>query len=293
MDTTVDSTLHSYFMLFCRRCHRYDCFLHKDKPAAPDLKLQPKKSTAVCRPCSRFCYQIDSMPPRRVKPEFHRSYSELPTFKTPINGFHSRRSKLNAVKTEPTSPSNGTSLCNGFFHKPSLKRKLNDEASAWSPSEKSLFRVFHTIYGDNICMIADLLDKPCSQVYVFYTSEVHIDEKQLFLQRQASTSSLSTLSSFSGVVSSMSSDSAEVKMNGDHKKKKMNGSRATTSDSASASTEDDAKLTNGKDEQHSVGEIPRRWLSFTPVLFRAIRSVQHPPAVLTSRPSVVNAVTSR
>ncbi|CAF1343537.1 unnamed protein product [Adineta steineri] len=251
VDTTVENILHSYFMLFCRRCHRYDCFLHRDKQAVPDLNIEPKNSNPMCRPCSRHCYRTNPIPQRRTKIELKRSYSDLPdnkTFKLPLNGFHSKRTKLNMIKTEPISP-NYNFLSNGFLLKPSLKRKLTDELSEWSASDKSLFRVFYLIYGDNICMIADLLDKSCSQVYVFYTNEIQINEKNHILQRQSSTmSTSSTVGSFSGV-SSASSDSNDIKTNGEHhKKKKVHGlSKANNDDK---STEDTTKICNGKDEQH-------------------------------------------
>jgi histone-lysine N-methyltransferase EZH2 len=202
-------------MLFCRRCHRYDCFLHKDKQAIPDLNIESKNSNTIYRPCSRYCYRINSLTSKRTKIELKRSHSELSdhlTFKTPLNGYYSKRPKLNLIKTEPISSTNFTFPSNGFLIKPLLKRKLTDELSEWSSSDKSLFRVYYTIYGDNICMIANLLDKPCSQVYIFYTNEIENNEKKIFLQRQSSTTSTSTIESFSAINSTTSSDSNETKI---------------------------------------------------------------------------------
>jgi hypothetical protein len=231
LDTTVDNTLHSYFMLFCRRCHRYDCFLHKDKQAVPDLNIESKNSNVIYRPCSRYCYRIN---PKRTKIEFKRSHSEL-VLKTPLNGYHhSRRPKFNKIKSEPFSPPNG------FLIKPSLKRKLTDELSEWSASDKSLFRVFYTIYGDNICLIADLLGKSCSQVYVFYTNEIETNEKKSFLQRQSSTTSISTIGSFSAINSTTSSDS--------------NG----TILKATSTNEDETTICNEKIDQHVVCSLTIR-----------------------------------
>ncbi len=243
LDTTIDNTLHSYFMLFCRRCHRYDCFLHKDKQAAPDLNIEPKNSNSFYRPCSRHCYRINPINQKRTKIELKRSVSELSdqlTFKTPLNGYYPTRNKLNIIKTEPISSTNFNFSSNGFLIKPSLKRKLTDELSDWSSSDKSLFRVFYTIYGDNICMIADLLEKPCSQVYVFYTNEIEHNEKNSFLQRQSSNTSTSTIGSFSGITSTTSSDSSETKINGNIK--------ATTTNGGEDSIEDGITMCNGKDE---------------------------------------------
>ncbi len=245
-------------MLFCRRCHRYDCFLHKDKQAIPDVNIEPKNCNTIYQPCSLHCYRIRPMSQRRTKIELKRSYSELSdnkTFKIPINGFHSKHSKLNTIKSEPLS-SNFNFLPNGFLLKPSLKRKLTDEISEWSSSDKSLFRVFYTIYGDNICMIADLLDKPCSQVYLFYTNEIEINEKKFVLQRQSSTTSTSTTGSFSAITSTTSSsDSNDMKSNGERKKKKINGiPKATTTNGSDEFIEEETKMCNGKHEQHLVCE---------------------------------------
>ncbi|CAF0977931.1 unnamed protein product [Rotaria sp. Silwood1] len=252
LDTTVENTLHSYFMLFCRRCYQYDCFIHRDKQAIPDLNIEPKNSNITFRPCSRYCYRFNSISQRRTRIELKRSHSELPDnvkFKMPTNGFYSNRSKLNLIKTEPISPINLSS--NGFFIKPSLKRKLTDELSEWSSSDKSLFRVFYTIYGDNICMIANLLDKPCSQVYLFYTNDIEINKTKKFLQRQCSTTSSSTIDSFSAVTSTTSSDSNDTKTDGEHKKKKLNGNfKPATTNGSEESMEDETSMCNGKDRQH-------------------------------------------
>jgi hypothetical protein len=243
LDTTIENTLHSYFMLFCRRCHRYDCFLHKDKPVTPDLNKQLKNSNLNYRPCNFHCYRRtpkSSYQQRRTKIELKRSYSELidtTTCKNPPNGFHSKRTKSNIIKTKKISSSIDVNCYqNGFLFKPSLKRKLNDEISSWLSSEKSLFRVFYTIYRNNICMIADLLDKPCSQVYTFYLNEIQINEKKNFLQRQLSTAS---------------SDSIDMKINGEHKKKKINGNAIHTNN-VEELIEGDEKIFNGNDNQQSV-----------------------------------------
>jgi hypothetical protein len=178
-------------MLFCRRCHRYDCFLHKDKPVTPDLNKPPAHSSIVYRPCNPRCYQKNaksSYHQRRTKIELKRSYSELldsTSCKTSPNGFHSKRTKSSIIKAEEVPPPFELNFShNGILFKPSLKRKATDETVDWLGSDKTLFRVFYKIYGNNICMIADLLDKPCCQVYAFYRNELETNGKRLFLQRQ-------------------------------------------------------------------------------------------------------------
>lgn len=221
-------------MLFCRRCHRYDCFLHKEKQATPNLNIEPKNNSSNYRPCSSQCYRIIS---KEKKIELRRSYSEIADHRTSTNGYHTRRPKFTMTKSDPINSWNGLSM------KSSLKRQLTDDVCQWSASEKSLFRVFYTIYGDNICLIADLLDKPCSQVYNLYMKEIETHErKQPALQRQNSEASTSTIGSFSAVTSTTSSDSIGTKNN-------EIGEKATTSNG------DEMIVCNGKQhEQQSVGQ---------------------------------------
>ncbi len=214
-------------MLFCRRCHRYDCFLHKDKSVTPDLNYQSKNFNFIYQPCHSYCYRLESKSSyqqKRKKIELKRSQSEFldkKIYSTPIkNGFHSKRLKSNLIKSEQVS-----SHRNGFLLKSSYKRKLNDDSFDWLSSEKSLFRIFATIFGDNICMIANLLDKSCSQVYTFYSNE-----KNLFLQRQLLT--------------------ADGKINSEYKKR-ING-MMINADNEGESMEDETKICNGNDNQQSV-----------------------------------------
>lgn len=245
-------------MLFCRRCYQYDCYIHRDKQALPDLASEPKTNNTTYRPCSKSCYKIDSTSQRKTKIEFKRSHSEMSDHvksESSLNGFYSTRSKLHATKSEPVSPLNHI-WPNGFILKPSLKRKLIDDASEWSSSDKSLFRVFYTIYGNNICMIANLLDKPCSQVYLFYTNDTETNKKNYLLQRQSSINSTSTIDSFSAVTSTSSSDSNDIHHNGvHHKKKKLNGNCKVASTNGTEESNEETSICNGKDRSNMVCEV--------------------------------------
>ncbi|CAF0901641.1 unnamed protein product [Adineta ricciae] len=240
LDTTLENTLHSYFMLFCRRCHRYDCFLHKDKPVTPILNKPSKMSNHIYRPCSLQCYQRNPkscFQQRRANLELKRSYSELLDSKPSTNGLHSKRTKSNLIKADEISSTFDFNFSrNGLLFKPSLKRKSTDELAHWSVSDKSLFRVFYKIFGDNICMIADLIDKPCSQVYTFHLNEIEINEKKLFLQKQ--------LSSIGPLLDMTTSDSIDVKINGVYKKK-INGDSADMH-----GMENEMNMCNGDDKDH-------------------------------------------
>ncbi|CAF1608651.1 unnamed protein product [Rotaria magnacalcarata] len=254
LDSSVENILHSYFMLFCRRCHRYDCFLHKDKPIIPDLTDQSKTYNVNYRPCNSECYRRKALSfyqRKRNKIELKRSYSGLlnsnkhsSACKISTNGFHSKCLKSNANKSDHLSLSAASLLNvnthrNGIIFKPSIKRKLNDELSCWLSSEKSLFRVFHAIYGDNICIIAELLEKPCSQVYTFYINEMHRNEKDLFLQGKLSIANQLPVEP----VLTNSSNSVDVKINGEYKKKSVKNS-AINKNHSEESIDDKIKMCN-------------------------------------------------
>lgn len=218
----MENTLHSYFMLFCRRCHRYDCFLHRDKSVTPDVNHRPKDFNMTYRPCHVHCYRQKptlSYAQKRTKIELKRSQSEYfdkKIFSTPVkNGFHSKRLKSQVIKSEQNS--SPTSVYqNGFLFRPTMKRKGPDEFLAdWLPSDKSLFRVFQTIFGDNICMIANLLDKSCSEAYTYYSHENNLSFHEHFLLNK----------------------NADL-VNGDSKKKRINGEE---------SIDEEKKNCNGND----------------------------------------------
>ena len=219
-------------MLFCRRCHRYDCFLHKDKQATPSLNTEPKNNSSIYHPCSPQCFRIIS---KEKKMELRRSYSEIADHR-PSNGYHSKRSRFTTMRSDPINSTNFRNSSNGLTIKSSFKRQSNNDVCQWSASEKSLSRVFCTIYGDNICLIADLLDKPCSQVYALYIKEMEDHERKPSLQRENSETSISTIGSFSAITSTTSSDSNGIKTNG-------NGQKVTSEETI---------LCNGKHEQNSV-----------------------------------------
>lgn len=231
LDTTIENTLHSYFMLFCRRCHRYDCFLHRDKSVTPALTHQPRNFTVSYRPCHVHCFRhkpITPYPAKRSKSELKRSQSEYldkRIFSSPMkNGFHSKRLKSNLIKSEQNSPP-ASIYQNGFLFRPTIKRKANDDLYTWLPSEKSLFRVFETIFGDNICMVANLLDKSCLEVFTFYSTESNLSFEEQWL------------------LSNKNLDLVKGTINGDHKKKRINGEE---------SMDDEKKICNGNDHQQSV-----------------------------------------
>ena len=257
-DTIVENLLHSYFMLFCRRCHRYDCFLHKDKPIIPDLKNRSRTSNIIYRPCSSYCYRrkpLSLYKRKRIQVEFERHCREPnhnQTLTMSTNGFYSKRTKSNVIKSKHTSLSNSSNFCdNGFLYKPSLKRNLNNELSNWLSSDRSLFRVFHTIFDDNICMIAQLLGKPCSHVYTFYSNE-----NVLFSKWPLATTTALKIETFSTIPSNQSKNSKD---------------RKTYTNNDEQLMDDEVELSNDNNNRPSVRIYFQRFNRFTGYLLSISR----------------------
>lgn len=136
-----DQTLHSFHTLFCRRCFKYDCFLHR-LSSNPGPNLTKRKGPELepnDEPCDASCYMHldgvmeDSKKKQGVKKEVKMETDALP----PI--------------IEPDD--------------------------VWTGSDQSFFRVLHRSFLNNYCAIAKgMQTKTCQQVYEFAQEEMkHIE----------------------------------------------------------------------------------------------------------------------
>ncbi|OBS66929.1 hypothetical protein A6R68_04518, partial [Neotoma lepida] len=121
-----EQSLHSFHTLFCRRCFKYDCFLHPFHATPNVYKRKNKEIKIEPEPCGTDCFLL-----------LANSRCQTPT----------------KQKASPAPPQ----LC--VVEAPS-------EPVEWTGAEESLFRVFHGTYFNNFCSIARLLGtKTCKQVY--------------------------------------------------------------------------------------------------------------------------------
>lgn len=149
-----DQTLHSFHTLFCRRCFKYDCFLHR-LSSNPGPNLRKRKGPELepsTEPCGPNCYM-------------HVEYKGM------LNG--SDKSAVDdktGVKEESDEAIAGTTLAS-----------LIEPDDVWTGSDQSLFRVLHRSFLNNYCAIAaGLLTKTCQQVYEFAQEELkHIEPLEL------------------------------------------------------------------------------------------------------------------
>uniref|UniRef100_A0A8C1XPY2 Histone-lysine N-methyltransferase EZH2 n=1 Tax=Cyprinus carpio TaxID=7962 RepID=A0A8C1XPY2_CYPCA len=200
-----EQSLHSFHTLFCRRCFKYDCFLHPFHATPNTYKRKNIENLVDGKPCGIYCYMyMDGMVreypagviAERAKTPSKRTVSRrrgrlpnsnsrpsTPTVNTETKDTDSDREggadgndcndNDDDKKDETTSSSEANSRC-----QTPVKLKLSSEPPEnvdWSGAEASLFRVLIGTYYDNFCAIARLIGtKTCRQVYEFRVKESSI-----------------------------------------------------------------------------------------------------------------------
>ncbi|XP_047214835.1 histone-lysine N-methyltransferase EZH1-like isoform X2 [Girardinichthys multiradiatus] len=181
-----EQSLHSFHTLFCRRCFKYDCFLH---PFHATPNVYKRKSKEICietEPCGDDCFLLQKGAKEFVVRNMLRSQrsrrrrrQQRPTSSSGSGPTGSaEEGKEGDSDHETTSSSEGNSRC----QTPTKLRQGEDEMDQqeccvvqWSGAEESLFRVLHGTYFNNFCSIARLIGtKNCKQVYEFAAKEVLI-----------------------------------------------------------------------------------------------------------------------
>ncbi|MBN3286887.1 EZH1 methyltransferase, partial [Polyodon spathula] len=180
-----EQSLHSFHSLFCRRCFKYDCFLHPFHSTPNVYKRKIKEIRIETEPCGLDCFMllkgakefadqnmVKSQRSRRRRRRHRQPSSSCPSSSTSIPG----DSKEGDSDRETTSSSEGNSRCQTPIKlKQSSEQPVSVEAVQWNGAEESLFRVLHGTYYNNFCSIARLIStKTCRQVYEFAVKEALI-----------------------------------------------------------------------------------------------------------------------
>ncbi|PZC78282.1 hypothetical protein B5X24_HaOG202287 [Helicoverpa armigera] len=142
-----EQTMHSFHTLFCRRCFKYDCFLHRLQACHPGPNLTKRKGPdlkAFSEPCGPSCYMmLDGMREKLA-----------------------REALAGAALDSPNDASSEDSNDSNRFHK---GLSVGDIESEWTGSDQSLFRALHKVFPANYCAIAQvMLSKTCQQVYNYW-----------------------------------------------------------------------------------------------------------------------------
>nr|XP_027215971.1 histone-lysine N-methyltransferase E(z)-like [Penaeus vannamei] len=191
--------MHSFHTLFCRRCFKYDCFLHPTKGStdAPGLatshprphggKRKSPELRPLMEPCSQFCYlhlpdakekmvnaaslssdklRDDNESSNDAKPRKIRKHASVDSGNEASSEDSNDSIRMSGRKGEKTN--------SGLD---SLQAKLADHSDpsslgTWLGAEASMFRVLHKVFLNNYCAISQaILTKTCQQVYYFAQKE--------------------------------------------------------------------------------------------------------------------------
>ncbi|NXK12830.1 EZH1 methyltransferase, partial [Herpetotheres cachinnans] len=188
-----EQSLHSFHTLFCRRCFKYDCFLHPFH-ATPNVYKRKNRETKIePDPCGADCF---------LWLEGAKEFAALHNPRSKCSGRRRRRHHVvgASCSNNPASTvaetregdsdrdtgnewASSSSEANSRCQTPT-KQKLSPASSQlfavetpqepveWTGAEESLFRVFHGTYFNNFCSIARLLGtKTCKQVFQFAVKE--------------------------------------------------------------------------------------------------------------------------
>ncbi|NXK83852.1 EZH1 methyltransferase, partial [Amazona guildingii] len=188
-----EQSLHSFHTLFCRRCFKYDCFLHPFH-ATPNVYKRKNRETKIePDPCGADCF---------LWLEGAKEFAALHNPRSKCSGRRRRRHHVVGASCSNTPASTITEAKEGDSDRDTgnewasssseansrcqtpTKQKLSPASSQlfavetpqepveWTGAEESLFRVFHGTYFNNFCSIARLLGtKTCKQVFQFAVKE--------------------------------------------------------------------------------------------------------------------------
>ncbi|XP_046893761.1 histone-lysine N-methyltransferase EZH1 [Hypomesus transpacificus] len=181
-----EQSLHSFHTLFCRRCFKYDCFLHPFHATPNVYKRKSKEIRIETEPCGADCFQLqkgakefaDQHMLRSQRSRRRGKQNRLASASCAGPSAATEEAKDGDSDHETTSSSEGNSRC----QTPTKMRGPGEEEAGqaggpgqWGGAEESLFRVLHGTYYNNFCSIARLIGtKTCKQVYEFAVKEVLI-----------------------------------------------------------------------------------------------------------------------
>uniref|UniRef100_A0A673K0U2 [histone H3]-lysine(27) N-trimethyltransferase n=1 Tax=Sinocyclocheilus rhinocerous TaxID=307959 RepID=A0A673K0U2_9TELE len=180
-----EQSLHSFHTLFCRRCFKYDCFLHPFHASPNVYKRKNKEIRMETEPCGLDCFLLqkgakefaDQNMQRSQRPRRRRRQPRPSSSCGPTPSGSGEEGKEGDSDHETTSSSEGNSRCPS----PAKMRpgeegvEESDSPPQWSGAEESLFRVLHGTYYNNFCSIARLIGtKTCREVYEFAVKEMLI-----------------------------------------------------------------------------------------------------------------------
>ncbi|CAB3260188.1 unnamed protein product [Arctia plantaginis] len=202
-----DQTMHSFHTLFCRRCFKYDCFLHRLQACHPGPNLTKRKGPDLKpfnEPCGPSCYMLlEGMREKLAREKLageedsnnkgNKTHAiDSPNDASSEDSNDSNRfqkdmpDRLDTKRCNVGAGSNSNSSNSNWSSKSHLPQgdaalepaepaynalglTVGDIDSEWTGSDQSLFRALHKVFVSNYCAIAQLmLSKTCQQVYTYW-----------------------------------------------------------------------------------------------------------------------------
>ncbi|KAJ8716358.1 hypothetical protein PYW08_013643 [Mythimna loreyi] len=176
-----EQTMHSFHTLFCRRCFKYDCFLHRLQACHPGPNLTKRKGPDLkpfSEPCGSSCYMLlegmrEKLAREKAAGEEDKGKSHAIDSPNDASSEDSNDSnRFQKVVGSNSNSSNSNWSSNGQLKQNAynaLGLTVGDIDSEWTGSDQSLFRALHKVFPSNYCAIAQvMLSKTCQQVYTYW-----------------------------------------------------------------------------------------------------------------------------
>ncbi|CAG9761639.1 unnamed protein product [Ceutorhynchus assimilis] len=197
-----EQSMHSFRTLFCRRCFKYDCFLHRLQACHPSPNLQKRRGPDLkpfSAPCGLDCYMhLEAVKEKMAAKAKQEEETELAEKEKEQE--KKRKSSLGEVTDSKAQSSNPRKICkqtsvdsgneassedSNDSNKDcetgdpvstaasfSLLGLMGPDDNEWTGSDEGLFRGLHKVFLNNYCAIAQfILTKTCQQVYHFAQKE--------------------------------------------------------------------------------------------------------------------------
>lgn len=175
-----EQTMHSFHTLFCRRCFKYDCFLHPYHPTPTMLSRKIPEKRQKYEPCSPDCYLHNIKTQKNAEEKDSKDGQKESGQKESGRNTHieanGRKRKMNGNGLVSSENSEESNNADGNYTNTNVDIKFpphfDPTTEEWTGAEESLVRVLMGVYRSNYCAIAKLIrSKSCKQVYQFAAKE--------------------------------------------------------------------------------------------------------------------------